>query len=425
MEEKKNIDRLYQEKFKDFEAAPREDLWQQISAKLQEEQNKKPLLPSFFSRIAGVAAILSLFVFLGEWLTQPRQNPIVTNEKEVIDIPQTQNNSLTATPDPQKETPILSIEENKKTRPSIQKQVRKEFLHDISSISAVGIKGDPPFLERMASSFFQENKEFNSNPALLLTEETAEDILEEHILSNPEGIKVVISTHAGPIYYGNLRKGNFLDSKFNNNSTEGEVTYSYGFNIAYALTEKLKIRSGISKVSMSHNTNDVNLYSGANPMAINNVSFVEELRPRVQANTSKKEAPQIETSYTKSSLGNSTRGMLNQKIGFIEVPVELEYSLIDKKISVNIIGGASTLFLDENMISVSTANSSTVIGEASNINEVSFSTNIGVGFDYDLSEKFKLNLEPMFKYQLNAFDASSGTYQPFYLGIYTGFSYKF
>ena len=103
----------------------------------------------------------------------------------------------------------------------------------------------------------------------------------------------------------------------------------------------------------------------------------------------------------------------------------MEYALVDDRFSINLIGGASTLFLDENSISISSGEIATVLGQANNLNEVSFSTNVGVGFDYLLSEKFKVNLEPMFKYQINTYNSSSGTYQPFFIGVYSGFSYKF
>jgi hypothetical protein len=65
------------------------------------------------------------------------------------------------------------------------------------------------------------------------------------------------------------------------------------------------------------------------------------------------------------------------------------------------------------------------LGEANNLTSVSFSTNVGLGFDYKLSKKFKFNIEPMFKYQLNPYTDSSINFKPYYLGVYTGLSYKF
>lgn len=425
MEEKKYIDRLYQEKFKDFEASPREEIWQKISVKLQQEKKEKSILLPFWKRTAGVAAILSLFIFLGEWLNPPGQTPIVNNESEKIDNPKSET-SLTTVDVPKISTPTESTNGNELVQAEEIRQVRRDFISDISSISALGISEYSSFIEAITTPLPKEEKapELNRDPVLSLTEDTMKPLFEEE-QSTSEGVRVIVSTHAGPIYYGNLKRGSFLDPKFNNNSTESEVTYSYGFNVAYPLTEKLKIRSGLSKVTMSHNTNNIAVYSGGNPVAIANVVFEGNSVPKVEAAMNKKEPPVTGISYDRSPLSTSSMGELNQRIGYIEIPVELEYSLLEKKININIIGGASTLFLDENTISLSSASTPTTTGEANNLREVSFSTNIGLGFDYDLSEKIKLNLEPMFKYQLNTFDAASGNNQPYYLGIYTGFSYKF
>ena len=41
MKEKKNIDRIFQEKFKDFEKEPSEKVWSSIASKLDEKEEKK------------------------------------------------------------------------------------------------------------------------------------------------------------------------------------------------------------------------------------------------------------------------------------------------------------------------------------------------------------------------------------------------
>ena len=91
----------------------------------------------------------------------------------------------------------------------------------------------------------------------------------------------------------------------------------------------------------------------------------------------------------------------------------------------NIIGGGSTLFLNDNMISLNSTDFSTNLGEANNLNNVSFTTNLGVGLDYNISPQFQLNLEPIFKYQLNTFTNTTGSVNPYYFGVYSGFSFKF
>ena len=89
------------------------------------------------------------------------------------------------------------------------------------------------------------------------------------------------------------------------------------------------------------------------------------------------------------------------------------------------IGGFSTLFLGNNEVVVNDGDFRTVLGEANNLNTVSFSTNIGLGFNYNLSKRLTLNVEPMFKYQLNPYTNSSANFRPYYLGVFSGVSFKF
>lgn len=105
--------------------------------------------------------------------------------------------------------------------------------------------------------------------------------------------------------------------------------------------------------------------------------------------------------------------------------MEMKYALVDKKFGINMIGGISTLFLQNNEISIEAGDFETPIGEANNLNEVSFSGNIGLGVDYKLSEHLEINLEPIFKYQFNAFNETANNFKPYYFGIYTGLNIKF
>ena len=107
------------------------------------------------------------------------------------------------------------------------------------------------------------------------------------------------------------------------------------------------------------------------------------------------------------------------------MPLELEYRLLDKKFGINVIGGFSTFILSENEIYADVNGISTLIGEANNINNTSFSANFGLGMDYSLSKQWNINLEPTFKYQINTFNNTTGDFKPFFIGVYTGLSFKF
>jgi type VI protein secretion system component VasF len=84
MSEKKNIDRLFQEKFKDFEVAPPDFVWGNIQSRL-EEKKKRRVIPLWF-RLSGVAAILVTGMFvLAPYLTggeDSNNNPVVIEVKD-------------------------------------------------------------------------------------------------------------------------------------------------------------------------------------------------------------------------------------------------------------------------------------------------------------------------------------------------------
>lgn len=426
MREKKYIDRLYQEKFKDFEASPSEAVWKSISAKLQEEEKvkKKPFIAPLWPRLGGIAALLTFFFLIGEWFL-PADSSRIANEdvKDILKTTGPPEESAVATTKDQDEYSLFEKPDMREMLLPFGQQ--KSIVSETSSIKQSGVKKLPITSTRTPLTASEKQKVNEKG----IADMNKRSLLDELVLDNNSEVtdirrqsKIEVKTHAAPIYYGNFGKGNFLDPSFNNNSSQGEITYSYGLNISYAISDKIRIRSGVNKVAMSYNTSGVSYQAVINPKAISSISYVGRPSSNLENPTAKSD---IIPNTTRANIGNINNSLLNQKMGFIEVPLEVEYSLINRKFELNLIGGASTLFLDENRISVDSGLSSTILGPANNINNISFSTNVGLGLDYNLSEKFKLNLEPMFKYQINTFNQESTDNQPYYLGIYSGFSFKF
>ena len=65
------------------------------------------------------------------------------------------------------------------------------------------------------------------------------------------------------------------------------------------------------------------------------------------------------------------------------------------------------------------------LGEANNLNPIHFSSNFGLGFRYQFVKSFQVNFEPMVKYQMNTFSNDVGNFKPYFLGLYSGISYRF
>jgi hypothetical protein len=445
MKNRKHIDRLYQEKFKDFESTPPEAVWKNISARLQNKEQKRGILPLWY-KIAGVAAVLALLInFSNDFFNNKSKinnqafEAVADDNFGEISIAssaytQNMNRSSKVLKALMKETKNLEANESSKAEYH-RKNIKTNSFKNIPQAPNLIIvsKNSPDTLsnnnklEPQIASIDQEIK-----PEIQLrdlpipnSENKDEQAKITEITSSPKRVR--ISTTAAPIYYDSFGSGNTIDDQFENNEGRSEITISYGINFAYQISEKIRIRSGISKVDLSYNTRDIAFTAAVNPSALSGINYNGNIPNYRIENRSVRPFSNISasTEFNRASLASPTAGYLNQKLGFIEVPLEIEYVIIDKKIGLNIIGGGSTLFLDENIISLKSSDFSTNLGEGNNLNKVSFSTNIGIGLEYDISPQFQLNMEPIFKYQINTFNNGTGDVKPYYFGVYSGFSFKF
>jgi len=117
---------------------------------------------------------------------------------------------------------------------------------------------------------------------------------------------------------------------------------------------------------------------------------------------------------------------ISQDISYTEIPLEIKYNFYDKKFGISSIVGFSYLFVDENVISVKTANGSNFdIGTTKNLSESTFSINAGFEMYYKLTKKLKLNVEPLFKYHPIDYKNNSTPVNPYSFGVQTGLQFSF
>lgn len=236
-----------------------------------------------------------------------------------------------------------------------------------------------------------------------------------------------VNANAAPVYYNTLGKGSHIDEQFVDNPKNGEINTSYGVKVGYNLSNRLKVRSGINKLNLSYDTANVIVYNSittnnSNTSSLRGIDFIKDNKGQT---FSVLNADNLVVQQVTNFISDNLNTALSQRISYIEIPLELEYALVNKKFGINIIGGASTFFLNDNEVVSEIANQKQKIGEANNINNISYSANIGLGIDYKFSDKLKFNLEPSFKYQMDAYNETSGNFKPYIIGVYTGFSYKF
>lgn len=479
MKEEKNIDRLFQEKFKDFEAAPSDAVWQNI---LAAQQKKKSRVIPLWWRVAGVAALIAVLFGLANMLftnQDPQQvtpalvdqdMPVKTDLIDTSDVVNTQvvigndqekeeskanqsksNNSL---PNPKvtsaknntaivttvdknatnnnasaKNTPIEKVDANTQNAVAQNQNVggQETFGESQNNKNNALQNVDQTTNTAVAENEKQQEKEKEKTLPELVDELNKE---REAVAENEPEEKAKrwgIAPNLAPVYYGSFG-GNGIAAEFNENSNQGDVNLSYGVQVSYAVNDKLTIRSGVNKVDLSYRTGNVAFTPGFSAHAISSIDYKKDNSIEVVNARSSEALLNMASIGTFSEVGQTSTisgGVIGQRVGYLEVPLELQYAVLDKKIGINVIGGVSTLFLNNNEIKLIDGDQSSLLGESNSLNNTSFSTNVGLGLDYKMTENIKLNLEPIFKYQLNAYKNSVSDFKPYYMGLYTGVSIKF
>lgn len=522
MKENKNIERLFQEKFKEFEVSPPDIVWENIQEKLQSDKKKRRLLPLWLNvgSIAASFAVLFtlLFLLLKE---EPYLNfkPNINNRKypstitksnqeiksetnEITNISNKQNrieitassrlrinqndaphesnltrknnqkrtktsfdlneyntNYVTTYSDhssfetltKEKKPAVKELHHNQKNKNYISKSRKATFiasekevilatnekselkntnldepnqisLLSDSNLSTAKIKIDSFGIATLSKSdslpLVQVKKE--ENPLEKLLKEKEEKMADE----KEKLSKWAINSFVAPVYFNSFAQGSPISEEFINNTKKFNNSMSFGIGIAYQLTTKLSIKTGINSLSLDYDTQDIAYYTSYKDQSNTRINIERNQNSKylVLENQKKISVNLIENQVLASG---QNEGYLNQKMQYIEVPVELSYSLVNKKIGVALKGGFSTLLLTENKVSIISETQQMEIGKATNLNNMHFSSNIGLGFSYNFKRRFQANLEPMLKYQINAYNSNTGNFKPYIIGISTGLTYKF
>lgn len=504
MNDKKNIDRLFQERFKDFEYTPNDKIWNNIHDALHEKK-KRRVIPIWW-KLSGIAAGLFLaFLAFNPFENKYSDNPTVVITPKEIDtinnskINATNNSEITIAVENSassvnenssksrnaNETRIAaentnsSLNENEEnsnqnstlkttinrfsTKKRGQKIVHSTLFgeksnkknQDIVTTNTSALKEELVSNSTVEKS--NENNQLNTRTTILNTDSSVvltemnsnknkivkdtdstalalasetnplEEILkkknekEEGVLATAKLSRWQVTTNVAPVYFNSVSNGSPIESQFAENNKSYENNLSLGVGVQYAVNKKLSVRTGINKVTLGYATNDVVFFGALNSISVSTLSTDNSTSNiEVVSSTNVSALRPFE-----DNMANVERGVLNQTMGYYEVPLELSYAILNRKFGIDLIGGFSTLFLNENSVSVQSATTTMDLGKANNLNDIHLSSNIGVGFKYEFWKSFEAHFEPTFKYQFNTFSRDAGNFKPYFVGLYTGISFKF
>lgn len=264
-----------------------------------------------------------------------------------------------------------------------------------------------------------EKLEIEESELLALnSEENKKEKSKNDFKKKPEFDRFYISGFVSPMALNTFVGSSMLADDMSQYKTENNITLAYGLKGAYAVSPKIKIRTGVSVIGFEQITKNVPLSVSVENGAMasrhdakNNVQYNGNLRiDNTQA-----------ASLVESELNNKTlNGDIQQQSQYIEIPVEAEVNLFQtNSIGISATAGGSTWLLSKNKIFAHTDEYTEELGKAENLNNTSFSANAGLKFDMKISETVNVNVEPAFKYLINPV-SDIEKYNPYTVGVNAG-----
>ena len=427
------------EKLGNYRADPPEKVWDSISAQIDNGSKRRGMYILLLATAASIALAITLGIhFFGPDLPQEQsrmEEPRVEEGAPEIAIQEEAKLAVTIQQAEKEEadTPVLpEKEQNPDPDPigSIETLVEADLANEAELANEADAVVDP---------------EPTSDPMVLLLPDTADElstdpfpIIEQDKHRDP---RWMVGAAVSPLY--SYRDAEAVDMP-SNQAESGMLSYSTGVQVSYRRNSRLSFETGIyyNKTGIAIGAPGIKVFSqrrdalvfgtGSEQADINNVSnsvgnivaysgdiYMNEYKIFAENNSDA-------TAYDVLNELKASESGIQQHLDFLELPFNLRYSVIDRTIELQLVGGMSTNFLVGNSVTVEGPSGREEIGYLSNVNTVNYSGNAGLGMIYHMGKNLNLILEPRFRYFLNSVnDASLPSTRPYSLAFYTGLSYTF
>jgi len=476
LNENKNIDQLFREKLGDFEKTPPMYLWTNIQGKLNARRYERRIA---ILKTLSVAAAIVLAFLAGWWMTNPtgkdtfQQNSVAeqrsvnrnvtpsanvnTATAEVLSVTSNQDTSGTAVIPPKvirsSSTKLSSLATfaastsflNNENSSTVQKAgdvelftSEKEFMDELHQNSKIVKKLSDWIADIRKDSIFPDKTDSKS-VVIRPFSYSASDKPVTFAQNNPvkNNGRWSIKAEFAPVFNNQAQSNGQGSSAMYTNSqsykpqeSNTENTFSGGMIAGYKVSKRLIIKSGFAYNNIRQTTRNVD-FMGVNPLYNVAANATLASTPAGQVNLDKMVNTRsgailnadASLNYASKSLAEN---VLKQDIGFIEIPLQATYKLIDKKIAVGLTGGISTNILVGNKAILSENGENISTGETSNMRNVVYSGSIGFEVGYEITNRITLTVEPRLKHFVNSISSSkSVNYKPSQMAIVTGLTYSF
>jgi hypothetical protein len=222
-------------------------------------------------------------------------------------------------------------------------------------------------------------------------------------------------------------------------SEKARPSYTTGITFGYKISDRLTINSGIGLASIGQTITGVDVFAGLSGFYSAKSDYIYSVEtssgPILAGNTdlyladSKNRVGSLIPSnmadpskYQLTQVGSD----IHQVFRYLELPVLLRYKVIDRRIGLNLAGGLAYGFLVDNFAYTRYGSEMIPVGHTEGVNLHSFSSQLGLGMEYNISSKMSFNFEPVVKYYVTPIsDLAGSLYKPYAFGFYSGFFFKF
>jgi hypothetical protein len=433
-----NIDIVFRNGLKDFEVLPPSDIWEGIPP-VAVAHSKKRIM---YAAVAAVALLMTLSLAVLALLKNPVNR--TDNIASLSDV---------SAPADAKGTNKISFT-IRQSAPIQQTIIREKSA--ITESSAIITQSNLPlatFPAMVRESLMTEEK--GKIPALgdQAKKESLAQWIKTSLSEKPQKVFTVAENEPVRISSSKLIMGGSISPALNMVSSGGDENtaslmdneknlpeLSAALSVGYKMSKRWSIQTGLGVTSVGRIVSGIDVYTGLSKyysskgefnyavQTASGVIIANNTDVRISDNYENRVASTISSeAFNASKLPlNYVNSDVKQRFRYLELPVIARYKVIDRRIDINVSGGLSYGYLIENVAFATVSDEKVKVGYTEGINKHSFSSQMGLGMEYNLTKKVSLNIEPVVRYYFTPFSETSNSLtRPYSIGIFSGFFYRF
>ena len=473
MSENLNTDKSFREKLENFSSQPPPYIWENIQGQLAAQKRKKRL--AYIGWISAAAVVV--FAFLAGWFFNNQSGEIMPTTTEQQQVQQKIKTGEPVEQLQQADSEIedvfkgdvitsghinkggLEDEKDLVAASSAEKQKEKEtdksFMVSVERFSLELLEGvEAIFTMDYQDKYLAEQKTQQTEVKLTKPETL---LIAENVKNIDKTAKMergwILGMHVAPGY--SSHSANHTEQYASNmtySSESGNGNVGGGFSVQYKTGKRLRIESGLYYAQSGQKSgNSPELFSFgkyndlayaapermdsdqpsfSNTVQVNNAGIAMNSVAGVINMQGTPKGAEITAIAENSLVGSSntlrTSGEFSQVFEFVEIPFYLRYSVVDKKIGVELMGGFNAGVLVGNSAYIDNEYGNQKIGSTEDISTLNLSGTVGVGVNYALGKHISVAVEPRLNYYLNSINTNPEIdYRPYRIGFFTGLYYEF